>query len=157
MASFTITLEKTTSDPKQAVKSIVPESAVTKDCTPYETLDDLNGYVILDYDSTLMDKNYAQYDGKFYFVTDRTRDIGHKMKIFLRIDSLSTYWNQIKECDAVVNTTTNPSDPLNTSGWTANVQGNRLVYCWSVNHASQVDQSQIIDFSPNQFYMGIYG
>lgn len=148
--AFNIYFKKTTSDPKTAVK-VFEGNAIEKTCTPYAELDDLNGYVIIDYTAAILDYNYAEYGGKSYFITDRTRDIGGKMKVFLKVDSLSTYWNQIKECDAVVNTTTD------SNGWTAMVQGNRMIYAYGVNHGLTLPTEAWIDFDDAHFYMGIYG
>lgn len=68
-----------------------PSNPVTVDCTPYEPLSDLSGYVILEYDATKYTKNYAKYNNKFYFIYDRELMIGEKMKLFMRVDSLNTY------------------------------------------------------------------
>lgn len=68
-----------------------PSNPVTVACTPYEPLSDLSGYVILEYDATKYTKNYAKYINKFYFIYDRELMTGGKMKLFMRVDSLTTY------------------------------------------------------------------
>ena len=155
MASFTIDFKKTTSDPKTAIK-IFESDHYEKACTPYEALDDLNGYVIIDYDSNVMGCNYAEYDGKKYFVTDRIRQPGQKLQVQLRVDSLSTYWTEIKNCSAVVRTTTY------SDGWSRYMQGNRLVQAYNVTHAApNPEQGYVseydLDFATTHLFMGIYG
>lgn len=151
MASFTIEFKVNTSDPKTAEKTFDPAKKYQKNCTPYEALDDLNGFVIIDYDPNVMECNYAEYDSKQYFITDRIRQPGHKLQIKLRIDSLSTYWTSIKECEALVNTTTDYR------GWTEMIQGDRLIYAYGINHATQTGHRPSLDYDPGHFYMAIYG
>ena len=147
--AFEINFRTTTSDPKTAVKAFESDP-IQKTCTPYEALDDLNGYVIIDYDANVMGCNYAEYDGKKYFVADRIRQPGQKLQVRLRIDSLSTYWYYIAQCSAVVRTTTD------TNGWSRYMQGNRLVQSYNVTHAAQGSYSNL-DFDSTHLYMGIYG
>lgn len=151
MASFEIEFKVNKSDPKTAEKTFDPDKKYKKNCTPYEALDDLNGFVIIDYDPNVMACNYAEYDSKQYFITDRIRQPGHKLQIRLRIDSLSTYWTQIKECNAMVNTTTDDK------GWTEMIQGDRLIYAYGINHATQTGNRPSLDYDPGHFYMAIYG
>jgi len=150
MASFTIEFRVNKSDPKTAEKTLDPNKKYQKPCTPYEALDDLNGFVIIDYDPNVMECNYAEYDSKQYFVTDRIRQPGQKLQISLRIDSLSTYWDQIKTCQALLATTTN------SDGWTRQMQGDRLILSWGLTHAAQ-DTASTLDFDTDNFYLGIYG
>lgn len=154
--AFSIHFKQTTSDPKTAEKKFVENIDYEKTCTPYEALDDLNGYVIIDYDPDIMGCNYAEYDGKKYFVTDRVRQPGQKLQVQLRVDSLSTYWTHIKQCRAVVRTTTD------TNGWSRYMRGNRLVQSYNVTHAAQdpligTRPFSDLDFGNTHLYMGIYG
>ena len=148
--SFEINFKQTTSDPKTAIKAFESDP-IQKECTPYEALDDLNGYVIIDYDPNVMGCNYAEYDGKKYFVTDRIRQPGQKLQVKLRIDSLSTYWGQIEDCQAMVRTTSNDG------GWTKMIQGDRMIYSYQVTHATDPYERPALDYDPGHFYMGIYG
>lgn len=151
MASFTIGFNTTKSDPKTAIKTFESDP-IQKQCTPYEALDDLNGYVIIDYDPNVMGCNYAEYDGKKYFVTDRIRQPGQKLQVKLRIDSLSTYWGQINQCQAMVRTSSA------SNGWTKMIQGDRMIYSYQVTHATDpATFTSDIDFDKGHFYMGIYG
>lgn len=154
--AFSIHFKQTTSDPKTAIKQFVENIDYEKTCTPYEALDDLNGYVIIDYDPNVMTCNYAEYDSKKYFVTDRIRQPGQKLQVQLRVDSLSTYWTWIKQCRAVVRTTTD------TKGWSRYMRGNRLVQSYNVTHAAQdpligTRPFSDLDFGKTHLYMGIYG
>lgn len=156
--AFTIHFKQTTSDPKTAEKKFVANIDYEKQCTPYEALDDLNGYVIIDYDSNVMGCNYAEYDGKKYFVTDRIRQPGQKLQVKLRIDSLSTYWGQINQCEAIVRTTTQiPDDDHKETGWTKMIQGDRMIYSYQVTHATDPYERPALDYDPGHFYMSIYG
>lgn len=149
--AFSIHFKQTTSDPKTAEKKFVANIDYEKTCTPYEALDDLNGYVIIDYDSNVMGCNYAEYDGKKYFVTDRVRQPGQKLQVRLRIDSLSTYWEQINQCQAMVRTSSD------SNGWTKMIQGDRMIYAYQVTHATDPKERPALDYDPGHFYMGIYG
>ena len=149
--AFSIHFKQTTSDPKTAEKKFVENIDYEKTCTPYEALDDLNGYVIIDYDANVMGCNYAEYDSKKYFVTDRIRQPGQKLQVRLRIDSLSTYWGQINQCEAIVRTTSN------VGGWTKMIQGDRMIYSYQVTHATDPYERPALDYDPGHFYMGIYG
>lgn len=155
--AFSIHFKQTTSDPKTAIKQFVENIDYEKTCTPYEALDDLNGYVIIDYDPNVMTCNYAEYDSKKYFVTNRIRQPGQKLQVRLRIDSLSTYWGQINQCEAIVRTTTQNDEENKLTGWTRMIQGDRMIYSYHVTHATDPYERPALDYDPGHFYMGIYG
>ena len=100
-------LYKCTSDPNALVPDYTNEYPTVGEIptTPYEPLDDLNGYVILDYNESYNDYNKAELYGKYYTITSRVKDIGHKMRLNLEVDVMKTYADEIKDCFAVIERT----------------------------------------------------
>lgn len=90
MAS-SITLYSVTDDPKVVDKTLGSAQAGPLSCTPYEPLSDIEGYVILAYNSTRKGSNYALLDGKYYYITDREMLTGGQLKLKLKVDVLKTY------------------------------------------------------------------
>lgn len=152
---MTVTFKECTSNPKTAVKSFNPaegKTIVKNNVQPFERLDDLTGNLILEYDPDIERLNYCEFDdGMKYFITGKARDIGNRLILTLRLDALSTYWSSIQECNAMVNTTTD------SNGWTEMIQGDRLLYAYGINHATQTGKRPSIDYDPGHFYMAIYG
>lgn len=145
-----VTFKTCTSNPKTAEKSFSGAGIVVQNVQPFERLDDLTGTLILGYDATIEACNYCEFEGMKYFITGKARDIGNRLVLTLRLDALSSYWNQIKKCPAVVRTTTD------TDGWSRYMQGNRLVQSYNVTHAAQGAFSNL-DFDSTHLFMGIYG
>lgn len=92
MAS-SITLYSISDDPKVVNKTLGSAQAGPLSCTPYEPLSDLEGYVILAYNSTRKACNYALLDNKYYYITDREMLTGSQLKLKLKVDVLRTYVN----------------------------------------------------------------
>ena len=68
---------------------------------PYEPLSDLEGYLILEYDNVVERANYCYFEERYYFIKDREKLIGGKLKLHLTVDVLKTYENQIDKVDVV--------------------------------------------------------
>lgn len=68
---------------------------------PYEPLSDLEGYLILEYDNIVERANYCYFEERYYFIKDREKLIGGKLRLTLRVDVLKTYENQIGQVDVV--------------------------------------------------------
>ena len=68
---------------------------------PYEPLSDLEGYLILEYDNLVERANYCYFEERYYFIKDREKLIGGKLRLTLRVDVLKTYENQIDHIDVV--------------------------------------------------------
>lgn len=62
---------------------------------PFEPLSPLTGQLLLEYDATIYAANYAKFDGKYYFITDRELLTGGRMRLFCRVDVLKTYASAI--------------------------------------------------------------
>lgn len=58
---------------------------------PFEPLSPLTGQLLLEYDATIYAANYAKFNGKYYFITDRELLTGGRMRLFCRVDVLKTY------------------------------------------------------------------
>lgn len=88
---MTVNFYKYTGESK-VVKKTLPEPAYTaQTVTPYRPLSDLTGELQLDYNSIYYDCNYADFDGKYYFITGRQTMPGQQMILTFRIDVLKTY------------------------------------------------------------------
>lgn len=68
---------------------------------PYEPLSDLEGYLILEYDSYVERANYCYFEERYYFIKDREKLIGGKLRLTLRVDVLKTYEGSIGHIDVV--------------------------------------------------------
>lgn len=116
-------LYKCNSDPNALVPNYTDEypSSGEISTTPYEPLDDLNGYVILDYNSSYEQYNKAQLYGKYYTITSHVKEIGGKIRLNLEVDVMKTYADEIKDCFAVIERTS--ADNVDTGekkiGWNA--------------------------------------
>lgn len=87
---MTITLLSCNDSPIKVNKAftIVATLTTTK---PYEPLNDLEGFVIIDY--TASNFNYVLINGKYYFVTSREKLNGRNLQLNLKEDVLSTWKN----------------------------------------------------------------
>lgn len=77
-------------DNKIVDKSLTSITTVT-DAHPFEPLSALTGQLILEYKQTVYDANYAKFNDRYYFVTDRELLIGGKMRLICKIDVLMTF------------------------------------------------------------------
>ena len=103
-----ITFYKCDSDPNALVPKYDTTTASDEiGTTPYEPLDDLNGYVILEYNSSYegYNKAYLSDTGKYYTITSRSLEPGQKIKVFLEVDVMKTYADKIAGCFAVIERT----------------------------------------------------
>lgn len=48
------------------------------------------------------DCNYAYMDGKFYYLTDKQYDLGHRVIYSANVDVLMTYADEIANCQAIM-------------------------------------------------------
>lgn len=71
-----------------------PLSRVTG-AKPFEPLSPLTGQLLLAFDSTIYATNYAKFENKYYFITDRELLTGMRMRLICRVDVLKTYADQI--------------------------------------------------------------
>ena len=62
---------------------------------PFEPLSPLTGQLLLEYDVTIYAANYAKFNDKYYFITDRELLTGGRMRLFCRVDVLKTYTDAI--------------------------------------------------------------
>lgn len=49
----------------------------------------------------LMDANYVAFDKYYYRITSKERLTANSLAIYATIDSLKSYWNEIKNCEAI--------------------------------------------------------
>jgi hypothetical protein len=94
---------------KNTVDKVLTSPITISNVKPYEPLDELEGYIIIDYTPDkdgYRTKNYAEYLGNYYFITDRELLIGGKMKLRLRMDVLMSFSASIKNCPAIASRST---------------------------------------------------
>ena len=124
-------LYKCTSDPNALVPNYTDEYPASGEIstTPYEPVDDLNGYVILDYNSSYEQYNKAFLYGKYYTITSHVKEIGGKIRLNLQVDVMKTYADEISSCTVIVQRTGSPppNGDRNSNGWNALIQDARNV------------------------------
>lgn len=59
--------------------------------TPFEPLDELSGYIIMEYNDIYKEMTMAGIGWKYYHITDRTALPGGRIRLDLRVDVLYTY------------------------------------------------------------------
>lgn len=81
--------------------TVAPPLRTLTTVVPYEPLSDLEGYLILEYDNVVERSNYCYFEERYYFIKDREKLIGGKLRLTLRVDVLKTYENQVDTIDVV--------------------------------------------------------
>lgn len=89
--SLTVDYYNFSGNPKDVSKNLGTKVGTTSALVPYKPLGSITGEIILGYNATLYECNYCIMDGKHYFITDRERLVGEKMRMILRTDVLSTF------------------------------------------------------------------
>ena len=105
-----------TGDPKTANKSLT-QVASSAALQPLEPINNLTARLVVDYKSAAFGADYFSFDGKYYKITDRKALTAQALEITGAVDTLKTYWNQIKDCPAVCERSTTKynskvNDPL---------------------------------------------
>lgn len=99
-----VKLQKTSDDKRKAVKTVTDIATVTG-VVLKENTSVINPVVIIKAEvNDIIDCNYV-YIGTFkrhYFVTDKVSVKNGMWELHLHSDALSTYWSQLKECEAIV-------------------------------------------------------
>lgn len=108
---MTVTLYNCSDDIRVVNKTLTDAtSAITVQV--YDTVDILYPTFMLDYNSSLLNKNYLWCDefNRFYFINNITVDKAKKMYISCSVDVLKTYAGQLTSCPATVIRSQNPID-----------------------------------------------
>lgn len=90
------TLYYTESDRRELTKQL--RSVATVDCIIKKESSRNYPQLVL---STDIDCNYCYVDGKFYYLTDKTYDTGHRVMYSMATDVLMTYADEIKSSQAI--------------------------------------------------------
>lgn len=117
MALTTVSFYQYTGDPRVANKSLGNAVHTTSTISPLETLSNLEMRLTVNYDDDIMTANYCEADGLYYKITDRKRGMAGSAEITARLDSVLSFWNQIKNCPSVCERSTTQyngkiNDPL---------------------------------------------
>lgn len=99
---MTVTLYQLSINPIVVSKTL--GTGTDKSCTIKDNLDVLNPVIELDFDSSILSKNYMYISdlGRYYFITD-IQIINHTIVITGHVDVLKTYSAQIRagQCTAI--------------------------------------------------------
>lgn len=100
--SISVTFYKYTGDPRVANKSLGSAVHTTSTIAPLEPLSNLEMRLIVNYDADIMTANYCLANGLYYKITDRKRGMAGSAEITARLDSVLSFWDQIKTCPAII-------------------------------------------------------
>jgi len=96
----TVTFYSTNDDPRVIGKTLHTVT-VKSNCKIKGEINTLYPSFILKYDANVIsDANYVGWNGKYYFIRDKTLDSAEQMTITCAIDVLQTYETDIKACNA---------------------------------------------------------
>ena len=104
--SLSITLYTSIADPKELDKSSkltqIGSTAIT--ATPTNDIDILSPVVLLNYNSSYLNANYAYIPefGRYYYVNDKSVKPGQSITLTMSVDPLMSFKNQIKDCTACI-------------------------------------------------------
>ena len=119
-----ITLYSVSDDPNTLNKTLGTGSS--RNGTPYEPVNDLSGYVILDYTEDIENYNYCAITignrKKYYTITSKSMEIGGNVRLNLNCDVLMTYQSEINNISGILSRTST-NDFTNTY-----LQDNRAQY-----------------------------
>lgn len=86
--------------PKRIDKALSATPDLVKNSvTPFEPLDELRGYVIMEYDEIYYEMTMAGMGWKYYHITDRTALPGGRIRLDLMVDVLYTYRTDMMNCN----------------------------------------------------------
>ena len=96
----TVTFYSTNDDPRVIGKTLHAVK-VKPNCNIKGEINTLYPSFLLKYDSDIVSNaNYVGWNGKYYFIRDKTLDSAEQMTITCAIDVLQTYETDIKACNA---------------------------------------------------------
>lgn len=86
--------------PKRIDKALSATPDLVKNAvTPFEPLDQLRGYVIMEYDEIYYEMTMAGIGWKYYHITDRTALPGGRIRLDFMVDVLYTYRTDLMNCN----------------------------------------------------------
>lgn len=100
-----VTFYNYTGDPRIANKTFTNGYGATT-LNPLREISNLEIEFDINYNANVMNADYVEAESKYYKITDRERLLAGGMRIKAKLDTLKTYWNQIKNCDAIVERST---------------------------------------------------
>lgn len=96
--------------PKMINKNLPAEAAISRlSVEPFEPLDELSGYIIMQFNQDYYEMTMAGIGWKYYHITGRTALPGNRIRLDLRVDCIYTYKNEIYNQPANAVRTGNPS------------------------------------------------
>ena len=144
--AWTLNLYKCSDDPRIVAKNVGTVQASVS-CTPYEPISDTDGYVIIEYNATRQECNYAELNGKYYYVTGREMLTGQRIRISLHVDVLMSKWSSFKEAYGIVRQNADPDeDKMNAymSNSAVKISADPLIYSFNIGSAFVYDADRIV-------------
>lgn len=125
---MTVKFYNVSDDPDTLGKTLGTAVYEPSACAPYETIDDLNVRLIMDYTATLDSCNYFVADGRYYQITTRYRLTGGRIALIGTIDVLETYSAGIGDLSVVVQrTAADPEYSVDGVGWNSLLDDQKIV------------------------------
>lgn len=107
--SIAVTMYTYKGDPRVANKTLTLQGT-TKTINPLEPMSNLRMRMVLNYVPENMTADYFSYlengTTMYYKIVDRQRLPAQAMEIIGELDSVLTYWDNIKDCDCIVDRST---------------------------------------------------
>lgn len=104
--SLSITLYTSTADPKEVDKTskLTQVGSASITATPTGDIDMLNPAVLLNYDASYLNANYAYISefGRYYYINDASVKPGQSITLTMTVDPLMSFKNTIANCMACV-------------------------------------------------------
>ena len=100
-----VTFYNYTGDPRIANKTFTNGYGATT-LNPLREISNLEIEFDINYNANIMNADYVAAEGKYYKITNRERLLAGGMRIKAKLDSLASYWNQVRNCDAIVERST---------------------------------------------------
>lgn len=116
-----VILYNTYDDKRKLSKDLTQVASAT--CVLKDSTDKNNPFIILagDYDC-----NYMYMDGKYYYLTDKSYDQGHRVIYKATVDVLMTYADDIRSCQAICIRSNRRADNLYLDDESAYVMQNKV-------------------------------
>lgn len=97
----TVNFWRYSGSPKRIDKALAATPDMTRNAvTPFEPLDELRGYLIMEYNDDYYEMTMAGIGWKYYHITDRTALTGGRIRLDLSVDVLYTYSSYILSTNA---------------------------------------------------------
>ncbi len=144
------------SDPPNKIDKTLGEPIYTATCTPFESVSDLHGSILIDWSAAIETANYVTISGNrplSCFVKDIVKEIGSRARVIVDIDPLTTNATELKACDCICETTTDTNFEKS-SRYIAN--SNLKVTEFTIHGSAKKNTEDYLEIDNAGFVVGIY-